>query len=180
MNEGLIPRRYAKALYKVALERKCDRQMYTLMQNLTAAFAANDRLQTAVANPFVANADKDALLTTAAGAGAQDKTFADFLKLLAENHRIDFAAQIARSYVDIYRLEHHIHRVEVVSAAPLAPEVLDRIKQMVQQQIGQGTMEFSTDINPALIGGFIVNIDNERLDASLSTQFNELRRGLLN
>ena len=45
MNQGLIPSRYAKALYKFAVEKgKADR-VYVLMKNLEAAFAAQPRLQ---------------------------------------------------------------------------------------------------------------------------------------
>ena len=41
-------------------------------------------------------------------------------------------------------------------------------------------MDFSSSVNPDLIGGFVVNIDNERLDASLRNQLKELRLSLLN
>ena len=57
MNEGLIPRRYAKALYKVALERNQGKRMYDLMQTLASSFDANHDLAATVANPFVAQAD---------------------------------------------------------------------------------------------------------------------------
>ena len=41
-------------------------------------------------------------------------------------------------------------------------------------------MEFATATDPSLIGGFTVNIDNERLDASVERQLKELRQSLLN
>lgn len=180
MNEGLIPRRYAKALYMVALDRKQSERMYDLMQTLAESFKANAGLSATVANPFVSQADKDRLLTTAAGATAADTTFADFLKLLAENRRTDLINQIALSYGDLYRERNNIRRVEVVSAAPLDPKVENRIKSLVEAHLHGATMDFSKSVDPNLIGGFIVNIDNERLDASLRNQLKELRLSLLN
>ena len=180
MNEGLIPRRYAKALYKVALERNQGKRMYDLMQTLASSFDANHDLAATVANPFVAQADKDRILTTAAGATAADATFADFLKLLARNRRVDLVNEIAHAFVDYYREENNIRRVEVVSAAPLDPAVEKRIKALVEANLHGGTMDFSSSVNPDLIGGFVVNIDNERLDASLRNQLKELRLRLLN
>lgn len=177
--EGLIPRRYAKALYKVGLERQCTDRLYALMQNLAAAFAADPDLAKAIDNPYVELSDKDALLTAAAQADSKDVTFADFLKLLAENRRIPMAALIADAYVLYYRQERHIRRVEVISAAPLDHALLGRIKELVEKHLDGDSMEFSTKVDPALVGGFVVNIDNERLDASVSRRFKELRQSLL-
>lgn len=180
MNEGLIPRRYAKALYKVASERHEDARIFDLMQNLDKSFDANIQLQEIVANPFVDMAEKKKLLTTAAGATEKDSTYADFLKLLDENRRIFLVHQIAISYITLYLHAHNIRRVQVVSAAPLDPAVEKRIKDLINAHLNGGTMEFSTAVNPDLIGGFIVNIDNERLDASLRHELKELRLSLLN
>ena len=181
MNEGLIPRRYAKALYKVAVERKCDSTMYQLMQNLAAAFSASAELRALIANPFVDNNDKTAAIITAAGASSlQDQTFTDFLKLLIQNRRIDLTGAVANAYVDLYRQENNIRRVEVVSAAPLDKDVEKRIKDVVEAHLHGASMEFSTKVDPDLIGGFIVTVDNERLDASLRNRLKEIRLNLLN
>lgn len=180
MNEGLIPRRYAKALYKVAVERKVDERVYVLMQTLVSSFDNTSGLQGVVSNPFVAQDEKDKIIITAAGAGVADTTFADFLKVLVHNKRIDMVNEIARAYVDIYRQQHNIRKVEVVSAAPLDLAVLGRITSLVERHLHGATMEFTTTVDPALIGGFVINVDNQRLDASVSNQLKELRQSLLN
>jgi F-type H+-transporting ATPase subunit delta len=180
MNEGLIPRRYAKALYKVDADRHSAGSTYGLMQSLAHSFDTNSSLHALMANPFVDNADKLAVLSTAAGATTQDTTFADFLKLLIANRRINLANQISHAYLDIYRKENNIKRIQIISAAPLDPAVLDRIKTLVARHLNGANMEFDSQIDPNLIGGFIINIDNERLDASLRNQLKELRISLLN
>ncbi len=179
MNQGLIPRRYAKALYKVATERGVAERMYELMNSLSATFEADNGLRSAVDNPFVPVADKTSLLITAAGATDADTTYVDFLKLLVENRRVDIIEAIARAYTDLYRKEGNIRRVEVVSAAPLAPEAMERIRALVASNIKGASMEFSSRVDPALIGGFVVNIDNQRLDASVANELKELRLSLI-
>lgn len=180
MNEGLIPRRYAKALYKVAVERKCDDTVYELMQKLSASFTASPQLRALVANPFVDDSDKTAALKAAAGLNGSNNTFDDFLKLLLQNRRIDMCDAIANAYISLYRSENNIRRVEVVSAAPLAPSVESRIKSIVEEHLHGASMEMSTRIDPQLIGGFIVKVDNERLDASLRNRLKQIRLNLLN
>ena len=180
MNEGLIPRRYAKALYKVDVERSSTQRMFVLMNNLIGAFESEPRLSSAISNPFVEIDDKIKMLSTAASATDADTTFADFLKLLVKNRRVDLIHSIALSYADTYRRENNIRRVEVVSAAPFEQSVEKRIKQVIEQHLNGASMDFSTRVDADLIGGFIVNIDNGRLDASISNSFKQLRLSLLN
>lgn len=191
MNEGLIPKRYAKALYKFACEKGADLGLYRLMGNLGRSFADNPTLDSTVANPFVGDNEKIGLLKTAAAvsvaheAGANEagtkavEVYSDFLTLLTANKRLPMAAAIARAYCDIYRKENRIYKVTVVSAAPLDAEEKDRLTRLIESHLKGGKMEavFSTD--PGLIGGFTVDIDNERLDASVKNELKQLRLKLL-
>lgn len=180
MDKGLIPRRYAKALYEVAVERKADAKVYALMQTLAASFAAEPKLASTMANPFVAVADKEALLTEAAGKDAATTAiFADWLKLLAQNKRLDLAWDIARAYIDLYRKANSIYRVVVESAAPLGDAERKRLEAVIQRHVGEGTMEYEYRVNPDLIGGFTVTLNSERLDASVANQLKQMRLQLL-
>lgn len=179
MNEGLIPRRYAKALYKVAIERNDTEKLYAIMQKLVETAAAQPSLCEAVSNPFVSVADKCTLLNTAAGSESEISTFADFLKLLAQNKRLDMIFDIAREYVGLYRREKNIARVDVVSASELSEDEQARLKNIIQQHLNGGTMEFTSSVNPDLIGGFTVTVDNQRLDASVKNELKQLRLNLL-
>lgn len=181
MDKGLIPRRYAKALYEVAAERKTDKALYGLMQTLASTFAATPALVTTVANPFVATSDKESLITEAAGGedARSNDTFRDFVKLLAQNRRLDMAWDIARAYVDIYRSAHKIYRVMIESAAPLTDQEKARLEAVVAKHVGDGTMEYDYRINPALIGGFTVTVNSERLDASVANTLKQLRLHLI-
>ena len=180
MNEGLIPRRYAKALFKVDAERNSANRSYELMKLLCVAFKSNRQLAAVVNNPFVDNADKVRLLNSAAGAQARDTTFADFLQLLVENRRVGIILPIAMAYIDIFRKANNVRCVEVVAAAQPDAKTIDRIKSVVNSCIGHASMEFSTRVDENIIGGFIINIDNECLDASIRNRFKEMRLTLLN
>lgn len=178
MDKGLIPRRYAKALYQVACDRKDADTLYTVMQTLAASFAAEPKLGSAVANPFVSATDKAALISTAAG-NPVDVTFADFLKLLEQNRRFDIVRDIALAYIDIYRQENKIYRIDIVSAAPMAEVQRQRLENAVKAHLGEGTMEFNYSVNPELIGGFTVTVNSERLDASVANTLKQLRLQLM-
>lgn len=179
MNEGLIPRRYAKALYKYALEKGRDKALYEMMERLAQSYATQPALAKAMANPFVDPKQKLALLLAGCGAPKDDMVINRFFDLLEENHRMALAGDIALAYGDIFRRANDIHRVTVTSAAPLDADTLKRIGQVVKRHVGGGTVEYTTAVNPELIGGFTVNIDNDKLDASVANELKQMRLKLL-
>ncbi len=179
MNEGLIPRRYAKALYEVALENHADARLYELMKRLSASFDSQPGLSEVLSNPYVSDADKSMLLTTASGAEAGDSLFKDLLKLLSKNRRMDMARGIALAYVELYRQSNRIYEVKVTSASPMSDEENERLYKMIERHLNGGTMEFTHTVDPSLIGGFTVSVGNERIDASVSNELKQLRLNLI-
>lgn len=182
MDQGLIPRRYAKALYLLAAEKGKDADVYRAMNSLAEAFSAEPGMQKVMANPHVAAADKMALVASATAAGSDSAAplVANMVKLLERNRRMEYLRDIALAYVAIYRSENHIYKVDITSAAPLQPAELKRIQTLVIKHLpGNATAEFNESINPDLIGGFSIAIDNELLDASVASDLKQLRLKLL-
>lgn len=179
MNEGLIPRRYAKALLKFAREKGQAKEVYSLMKTLAASFVANPGLSTAVANPFVPAASKTSLLMTAAGATKSDTCYVDFLALLIHNNRVALVRETALAYLTLYREANNIFLVDLTTASPLPKEEMDRLKELIDRHVNGATVEYHVDVDPDLIGGFVIKIDSERLDASLKNELKQLRLKLL-
>jgi len=180
MNEGLIPRRYAKALYDVAASRAEAERLYAMMRGLLDVAASHPQLVRSLANPYVSDTDKRMLLTTAAGATDGDTVFADWLRVLAQNHRMGMAADIARAYIAYYRSARRIYPVTVTTAVPMPEADSKRMKALIQTHIGDAaTMEYAERVEPALIGGFAIDIASERLDASVRNRFEQMRLNLL-
>lgn len=181
MNQGLIPRRYAKALFEFASEKGVDEGLYESMRRLIGAFQVEPALQKAVSNPYVSAADKQNLILAAAAAqGKSLEALVDLTKLLERNHRIEFMQGIALAYNAIYREAKKIYSVVITAAAPLQAEELQRIRALVEKHLPEhSTAEFLELHNPDLIGGFTVCIDNELLDASVANELKQLRIKLL-
>ena len=125
--------------------------------------------------------DKTSLLVSAAcgDSAAAGITFADFLKLLVENGRLDIAWDIARAFIDLYRERHSIYRVVITSAATLGNEERRRLEALVAGHIGQGTIEYDYKVDPSLIGGFTVAVNSQLLDASVASRLQQLRQHLV-
>lgn len=178
MNDGLIPNRYAKALYKLSLECGDTAIIYKEMKQLAAAYAAEAGLKKAVNNPFLPTSDKLKLLCAASGA-KNDGTSAKFMGLVIKNNRIDFMRAIALAFMKQYRELNGIAKVEIVTATQLGDDEINAIVDVVKDQFGGKTIELTKSVNPDLIGGFTVDVDSRVLDASVKNQLEKLRLKLL-
>lgn len=178
MDNGLIPRRYAKALYKFALEHGSTLAVYDEMKEVISAFQQNPMLQKTLANPFVSEEDKAALLKAAAGEKVEND-YLGFIKMLLEMHRENFMYLIALAYRDLYRKENKISQVRITTAAQLPESEMQKLRSMVEKAFPGRKLEHSESINPDLIGGFVVDVDDARMDASISNEIEQLRLTLI-
>ena len=157
MNDGLIPNRYAKALYKLSQERGDTAAVYQEMKQLDVAYASESGLKKAVNNPFLPVADKLKLLCAASG-GKLDGTSARFMELVIKNNRIDFLRSIALAFMRQYREPNGIAKVEVVTATQLGDDEINDIVDVVKEQLK--LLKFR-NTNPAFGFDSELNISNE-------------------
>ena len=178
MNEGLIPNRYAKALYKYAAEQKATESVYGEMKKLEHGYATEDELAKTVENPFLPLSDRLSLLLSASGAEPEG-CLSRFFKLVFSHHRETFIRQMALAYGRQYREENGIAQVEITTASVLPDAVVDRIKAAVQASLKGKNPEYSERTDASLVGGFTVRVDSLLLDASVSSELRKLRLKLL-
>lgn len=174
MNTGVISKRYAKALYQFAEESKKGEQVYREMATLATSFLQVPGLRKALDNPLLSMDAKISLLSSAAGGSITQET-QRFFMLVLEAHREKFMQFIACSYVDLYRKNNNILIGKLITATPVDKRIEDRMRMMIVKGT-QGTVEFETVVEPSIQGGFILDVDFNRLDASVATQLNRVRR----
>lgn len=178
MNEGLVSRRYAKALLKYAQDQHSADQIYEKMKVLEVNFLSHPELEKSLQNPVLSARDKEALLSAAVGDAAGEE-FLRFIRLVIKNRRESFMRSIGLMYQKLYRELNNISLAQIITAIPVAGEILDKIKQLVSQKADQ-TVEFTYRVDPSIIGGFVLKIDSMQLDASVNKELKLLRLKLLN
>lgn len=177
MDNGRISVRYARALFQTAQEQGCEDAVY---DGLTR-FAHNYLLAIAqfnevLADPIVAQEEKVKLMEMAVGDPLHD-TLKQFIAFVADQKREDKMFLIAMKYMEMYREKHHILSTQVTTATQLPEETYDKIKAFVKQTF-DADAELDVHIDPSLIGGFILDIENSRMDASVVGQLNALKNRL--
>ena len=79
--------------------------------------------------------------------------------------------------MEMYRQKHNILNTQVTTSTELSEASYDKIKAFIKQTFGADA-EMEVKIDPSLIGGFILDIENTRMDASVAGQLNALKNKL--
>ncbi|MGM9746709.1 MAG: F0F1 ATP synthase subunit delta [Paludibacteraceae bacterium] len=172
----MIAVRYAKALLSCAEEQHDAKRLFDMMSTLAANFVRYNTLAAALSNPTLNNRQKKQLIVAAAGA-TQHALLERFADLLLHNKREDLLHRIALDYCDLYLKESKICVGHVTSAQPLDEATHQRICTFLKQWSGRD-VELTTTINPEVLGGFILDVDNQRLDASIAGQLRRIKKNL--
>ena len=174
MNTGAISMRYARALLMLANETGVAAKVYQEALTLRKSFRQVPELRRAMELPVMTREDKYRVLVQAAG-GEITKQMRKFLELVLEKKREKYLTGINQAFIDLYRKQEKIRVGKLTTAVPIAPEEVERIRQIVVQSAG-GTAEFATKVDPSIEGGFIFEINTYRLNASVADQMRRIKQ----
>ena len=172
MDIGVISTRYARALLKSATDAKLDEQVYQEMMTLAKSYTDVPMLRQTIDNPMLDKSKKQTLLETATG-GTPSQLTQTFIALVLKEDRENMVQFMAYSYVTLYRKQKNVIRGKLTTAARVSAQTEQKMRQMVESKT-QGTVEFETEVNPDIIGGFILEYDTYRMDASVKSKLNNI------
>lgn len=181
MDIGIIAKRYAKSLYAFATENHEEQAVYQAMLTLVNSFQKVEQLHPTLLNP-VLTPEKQKTILLAASVGKEEKatvSLSRFVQLVVSHKRIEIMPFIAQSYIQIYRKSQRMVSGRLIVPTAIDNNIAKRLRELIEQNVGGPIQfEFEVEENPEILGGFILEYDTYRLDASLRTQFNQLRREL--
>ena len=177
MDNGKISVRYARALFQIAQEQGCEDAVYDSLSHFAHNYLlAIAQFNEVLADPIIAKEEKVKLLEMAVGDSMHD-TLKQFITFVTEQHREDKMFLIALKYMEMYRKKHNILSTQLTTATELSETTLNKIKSYVEQSFS-AQVDMDIAIDPNLIGGFILDIEGSRMDASVAGQLNMLKNTL--
>lgn len=176
MNTGVISVRYARALLKSADQQAVKDAVYVDMQNIAQNYLDVRQLRTAIDNPMLPKEKKEEILIAACGATPSEQT-KKFIKLVLQEGRENLMQFMANSFVTLYRQEKNMVSGRLITAVPVSEDIQTKMKQMVEKRT-KANVEFETEVNPDIIGGFILEYDTYRMDVSVQSQLRTILKQL--
>ena len=153
--------RYARALLKSATDQKLEDAVYQEMMTVAKSYLDVPALRHTIDNPMLSKDQKEALLIVAAG------------EIVLKEDRENVMQFMANSYITLYRKQKNVIRGKLITAARVSAQTEQKMRQMVESKTN-GTVEFETEVNPDIIGGFILEYDTFRMDASVKSKLNNI------
>lgn len=176
MDIGVISMRYARALLKRATEVRQEETVYQEMMTVAKSYVDVPALRQTIDNPMLSKDKKLSLLTVAAGDKPSQLT-QTFIALVLKEDRENVMQFMANSYVTLYRKQKNVIRGKLTTAARVSAQTEQKMRQMVESKTN-GTVEFETEVNPDIIGGFVLEYDTYRMDASVKSKLNSILQTL--
>ena len=177
MKNLAVARRYAKALILIGKEDGQAESYRDELQGVSELFEKEKALELAVTNPLYVAADRRNVLEAVIEKLSLSQVMSSFLMLLFDKGRMGFLNDISIHYQALADELKGIARAELVSAADLSSDAVDKIRtalsNMIQKDI---VLEFKQD--PNLIGGIVTRIGDLVLDGCIKTQLHNMKESL--
>jgi F-type H+-transporting ATPase subunit delta len=167
--------RYAKSILDLAVEKDQLETVYNDMLFLQAAFKSSRELVVLLKSPIV-KADKKDKILDAIGAGKISVITATFNKLLLRKGRESYLPEIVTAFIDQYKVHQGIHTAKLTTAAPVSEELKQSILEKVRDAQHIQKIELTTVVDEALIGGFVLELGDQLVDASVAYELNNIKK----
>lgn len=166
--------RYAKALLELAVEQDKTDVVSRDMQALASANGETREFQLFLDSPVISAEKKNNIFRELF---QFDSLTASFVELITKNGREAILPEIAASFSMQLKAHQGIVPVTLVSAKPLDKHTKDEILGKVQATV-KGKIELEEKIDESLLGGFVIHMGDNRIDASVSNQLKNLKQRL--
>lgn len=170
--------RYARALFSLAREKNMVEFIKTDLELIAKVGKMTPEFDWVLSNPVIKPSKKIEIIRNIFSSIIQPITVT-FLELLIKNKRENQLYGIVRWYLHEYNLYKGIDTATFISALPLDESIRNAVKSIIKTQFKK-ELQLIEIVNPAIIGGYILKIDDMQYDGSISTGLKKIRRELIN
>lgn len=178
MQNPRLASRYAKSLLDLAVEQNNLEATLKDVQLLDSICRQNRQFTVVLRSPVIPPDKKEAVINAVMGAHIQPLTKA-FIHLLVAKGREGVLPEIGTAFIQQYKDMKSIRTVKLTTAAPLNDTVKESIRTKVAASMPDQSIELTTVIDPELIGGFMLEMNDKLIDASVRRDLMDMRKTIL-
>ena len=178
MPNARLAGRYAKSILDLAIEQGQLEAVYADMKYIQAACNASSEFVNMLRSPIIKADQKNSILSAVLKNNVGVLTNA-FIVLLVKKGRESDLHEIAKTFIEQYNSMKGIHQVTLTTAVEISTEVKNSIEQKVKSDNSFTSVELTTKTDESLIGGFVLEFNNNLLDASISRDLKDIKKQFL-
>jgi F-type H+-transporting ATPase subunit delta len=170
-------RPYVDALFSVAGSSDAVERLLPTLESFAKTLHSSPVLRAVLRNPGIERERKNALLAAIAAREGIDALGTRLLTTLLGNGRLLSLGELLTAARERIDRERNVVEAKVTSAIPLDAAAAARIKAALETQTKKN-VRLKSDVDPALLGGFVVRVGSEIYDTSLASRLERARRAL--
>lgn len=174
MTDSRAAARYVKSLLQLAVEKNVLDEVHEDMLLFSKTVSENKSLELLLVSPIIKHSKKEDILLALFKEKVNALTLAIF-SILTKKNREPLLPAIARQFHEAYNEYKQISKATVTTAAPLDDTLRAQILKLVQQLSSKSKVELSEKIDKSMIGGFVLNVGDRQIDASLKNKLKSLQ-----
>ena len=164
---------YAEALLQVTEARGESETVADQCKQLLDVWQSSTDFRDAMVSPVLEPDAKKKVLQSLVGEQVTPSLL-NLLKVLADRQRLLAFDAVMLRYLELYREQQGITLAQVRSAQALSAEQQAALAKKVQAMAGTAKVDIDLSVDPSLIGGFVVSLGSQVIDASLAGQVRRL------
>jgi ATP synthase F1 delta subunit len=164
---------YARSLFEVAQDQDKLADVREQLGAFADALSETRELQVFLFSPYFSTAEKEEGLDRVVSDA--DPVILNFLKLLIEKHRMPVLFRIRAIFDALWEEENKLLPVSITSAVELDEAVVKQLVDRIAEQTDR-TVEVTSQVDPDILGGIVVQVGNSVLDASVRNRLEQLRK----
>lgn len=170
-----VASRYAKSLLDLAVERGQLEQVYNDMLYLQRLTKESRDFSNLLRSPVVKAEAKTRVFDAVTKGNVSELTTA-FAKLMIAKTRENALPEIITAFINQYKVNKGIQIVKLTTAVPLGEDVKASIIEQVRKSENFQKLELEETVNPNIIGGFVLQVGDKLVDASISYDLKNISR----
>lgn len=176
MNVSLVAKRYANALFDLALEQNLVEEVYADSKLIVQTCADSRELRLFLNSPIINGEKKQAVMREIFEKKVHKITMT-YLLIMVRKHREPFIPEIAKELKEVYQVYKNILTVKFKSPVLPDDQVRAEVNRLMKQYTG-ATIDLEPSVDEDLVGGFVLNWHDKQYDASIRRELDDLGRAI--
>jgi len=165
--------RYATALFGLARDEQQIDAVSRSLDTLEAAMSESPDFKALISSPLISRAEAGKAMRALGPTLGVDPITANFLGVLADNGRLGELKAVIKAVRKLAAANRGETTAEVTSAFPLNDDQVTRLKSNLKARLGRD-VTIDAKVDPQLLGGLVVRLGSQMIDASIRTKLNTL------
>ncbi|MFO8235071.1 MAG: ATP synthase F1 subunit delta [Bacteroidales bacterium] len=179
MYRSLITVRYAKALLLKGKEVQKLDEIQKDLEFIEDVFSKNENLYDVLQQPTILISRKLFIVQSIFTNKLNTKITLDFISLIIRNRREHYLKDIFRNFTDLYNKDQGIKAAAITTAVSLEAEEEIAVKNFIKKNFNAKEINLKVNIDKDIIGGFIIQVNDQLLDVSVRHQLELIRKNFL-